>query len=311
MKPLLALLFTVAIWGLAPAFTRSLSLDLGPADHLVIRYGLVAILYLAGLAVIGGWRIAKEDWPRLLFISLIGMMGYNFGAAFGFERVSAGVGGLIIGTQPLLIALFAAAVARERLSGAGITGLALAFIGTGVLFWPDISKAGTNTSLLTGAAMIFGGGSAWALYVVLAKPLILKYGAYPISAISISIAALAMVTILGSRETFDTIARMSTVSWLEMLYMILFSTFVSTITWNYGAARVTSTAAGASLYLVPVLAVISGALLLGESITVNMLTGGALILAGVAFAQFMPAFRQMAALGRTYCQNALRLRSRD
>lgn len=311
MKPLFALLFTVAIWGVAPAFTRSLSLDLGPAGHLVIRYGLVAILYLAGLAVMGGSRIAREDWPRLLFISLIGMMGYNFGAAFGFERVSAGVGGLIIGTQPVLIALLAAAVARERLSGAAITGLILAFIGTGVLFWPDISNAGDNTSLLTGAAMIFAGGLAWALYVVLARPLILKYGSYSISAISISIAALAMVTILGSRETFQTIARMSTTSWLEMLYMIVFSTFISTITWNYGASRVSSAAAGASLYLVPVLAVIAGALLLGEDITVNMLAGGALILAGVAFAQFTAAFRHVAALGLAYCQNALRLCSRD
>lgn len=261
--------------------------------------------------VFGGWRIEKEDWPRLLFISLAGMVGYNFGAAFGFERVSAGVGGLIVGTQPLLIALLAAGFAHERLTGAAIGGLALAFIGCGVLFWPDISNAGSNTSLLTGAAMIFGGGFAWALYVVTAKPLILKYGCYPISALSISIAALAMVTILGSRETFETIARMTTISWLQMFYMIVFSTFVSTITWNYGAARVTSAVAGASLYLVPVLAVIAGALLLGETITLNMLTGGALILAGVAFAQFATAFRQVAALGLSYCQTTLRLRSRD
>ena len=311
MKPLLALLFTVAIWGLAPAFTRSLSLDLGPADHLVIRYGVVAIVYLAGLAVKGGWRIAREDWPRLLLISLIGMTGYNLGAAFGFERVSAGAGGLIVGTQPLLIALLAAGFARERLGGAAVTGLALAFIGTGVLFWPDIAGAGENASLLTGAIMIFCGGLAWSLYVVMAKPLIVKYGSFSISALSISIAGLALVTMLGSPGTFDTIARMTTVSWLEMGYMIVFSTLISTITWNYGASRLSSNAAGASLYLVPVLAVIAGALLLGESITANMLAGGALILAGVAFAQFARAFRGVAALGLSYCHNALRLLSRD
>lgn len=311
MKPPLALLFTVLIWGLAPVFIRSLSVDLGAADHLVIRYSLVAVLYLAGLAMLGGWRIERADWPRLLAISLIGMMGYNLGSAFGFERVSAGVGGLIIGTQPLIIALLAAAFAQERLTIAAIIGLGAAFAGTGVLFWSDIADAAANSSLLAGAVLIFLSGFAWAFYVVMAKPLIRKYGSYPVTAISISVASLPMVALLVSDGTAQTIAQMTARHWLEMFYMTVFSTFVSTITWNYGAARVTSATAGATLYFVPVLAVLSGALLLGEDITFNMMAGGGLILIGVAFAQFTGALRPLAALACAYCQNALSLHSRD
>ena len=111
--PLLALLFTVVIWGIGPVFLRTLSVELGPADHLVIRYAIVAAAYILCLALWGGWRIAGKDWPRLLLVGTAAMSGYNIGSAYGFEKASARLGSLVIGTQPLLIALLAAASAAS------------------------------------------------------------------------------------------------------------------------------------------------------------------------------------------------------
>ena len=96
-RAITAMLFTVVVWGVGPVFLRSLSVELGPADHLAIRYSIVTVIYVTLLAVFGGWRIEKQDWPRLLVISLIGMIGYNIGSAFGFAHVTAGIGSLIIG----------------------------------------------------------------------------------------------------------------------------------------------------------------------------------------------------------------------
>jgi drug/metabolite transporter (DMT)-like permease len=59
--------------------------------------------------------------------------------------------------------------------------------------------------------------------------------------------------------------------------------------WNYGTKHLSSTAAGTFLYLIPVVAVAAGALMLGEVITVHVVAGGLLMLAGVAAAQFGPA----------------------
>jgi drug/metabolite transporter (DMT)-like permease len=117
IRAILALLFTMLVWGVSPVFFRSLSLALGPGDHLAIRYALAGLLFAGVLVATGGWRIAREDWPRLLFVSLVGFTGYNLGSAFGFERINAGTGSLIIGTQPLLIALIGALAAREKQIG--------------------------------------------------------------------------------------------------------------------------------------------------------------------------------------------------
>jgi hypothetical protein len=54
--------------GRGPVFLRTLSVELGPSDHLAIRYAIVGAIYVASLAIFGGWRIDREDWPRLLAI---------------------------------------------------------------------------------------------------------------------------------------------------------------------------------------------------------------------------------------------------
>jgi uncharacterized membrane protein len=94
LKPLFALMLTMLIWGVTPVFLRSLSVGLGPADALVIRYVPVALICIVILIVTGKWRIASADWPRLLVISIIGIFGYSAGSAYGFAIVPAGIGGL-------------------------------------------------------------------------------------------------------------------------------------------------------------------------------------------------------------------------
>lgn len=290
------MLFTILVWGIGPVYLRNLSVALGAADHLAIRYAIVGMIFAAGLVWTGGWRIERQDWPRLLVISLIGMVGYNLGSAYGFERVSAGVGSLIIGTQPLVIALFGALIAKEKLGPATIVGLAAAFAGTAILVSGDLSLAGNGWNFFIGCALVFSCGVGWAIYVVVSKPLIRKYGSFNISALSIVIAAVALELLLARPATLITLQAMSARSWFDMAYIAILSTVICAVTWNYAAARMTAVAAGAFLYLIPVIGVAAGAMLLNEAITANMLWGGALILTGVAIAQFAPLIRSSAGL---------------
>jgi drug/metabolite transporter (DMT)-like permease len=97
--------------------------------------------------------------------------------------------------------------------------------------------------------------------------------------------------LMASTDTIDTVKNMSLGDWGNMFYLTVVSTLIATITWNYGASRLPSAAGGAFLYLVPVIAVIAGALMLEESVSANTLIGGALILLGVAIAQVGPRLR--------------------
>jgi drug/metabolite transporter (DMT)-like permease len=75
-------------------------------------------------------------------------------------------------------------------------------------------------------------------------------------------------------------------------YLTLIGTLLTVSTWNFATARLKPTTVGASLYLIPILAIASGAALLGETVTTPTLIAGGIILTGVALAQFGPFIRR-------------------
>ena len=291
IRGLLALTFTMAVWGISPVFFRSLTLALGPGDQLVIRYAMVGIVFLVILLATGGWRLKAADWPRMLFLGLGAYVCYNLGSAFGFVHINAGTGSLIIGTQPLLIAVVGILLAREPLTATTVVGLAVGFIGILFLVWKDLGVSGEPQGFLLGCAMIFVSGGFWALYAVISRPLSQRYGSLTVTAMSSVLCAAALVLLLGRPSTLTTLAGMDSAAWTGMFYLVVLVNVITMVTWNYGAARLPAAAAGAFLYLVPPIGVLAGALILGEKVTSGMVIGGALIMAGVAITQFGPMLK--------------------
>ena len=73
---------------------------------------------------------------------------------------------------------------------------------------------------------------------------------------------------------------------------MVFGTFLATSAWNYALGHMESSVAGIFLYVQPVVAAAGGILILGEQLTWPLIAGGALIIAGVALAQFGPRLRR-------------------
>ncbi|MEQ1523310.1 MAG: DMT family transporter [Aestuariivirga sp.] len=285
--PLLALGFTVLVWGVAPAFIRSFSLAAGAADALVIRSVATGICCLLLLPFFGGFTVARQDLPRLLLISLIGMFGYFAGSVFGFAYVSSAVGGIVISTQPLLIALLASVIGAERVTVPTIIGLIVSFAGSLYLFSGDAQGNLSHNSMITGGLLIFMSGAFWAVYVIYSKSLIQTYGSVKLSLLSLAIATLPALFFI-SPGTWATTVGLNQNSILSLAYLTFIGTLVTLGTWNYAVGLLRPTAVGASLYLIPIFAITAGTLLLGEIVTATTLIAGAVILLGVAIAQFGP-----------------------
>jgi drug/metabolite transporter (DMT)-like permease len=286
-KPIAALLLTMLIWGVTPVFLRSQSVGLGPADSLVIRYVPIALLWIIVLALTGGWRIARNDWPRLLVVALIGLFGYAVASIYGFAFVPAGIGGLVYATQPLFIAFLAAVMLGERLTPSVVCGLVLAVLGTVLLLWDDLTSASLDRSYLWGIALLLTSCFAWAFYCVPGKVIFQRYGSVPITGVSTIIATLPMLA-FASPGTLDTLYTMTTRQWLEVLFLASCSTFVAMITWTYASEKLPATTTGPFLYLIPVIAVFAGIVILGETVTLPSVLGGLCIILGVAVAQLRP-----------------------
>jgi drug/metabolite transporter (DMT)-like permease len=283
--PIMALLCTMVFWGAAPVFLRTTALSLSPENSLALRYAALTIINVAGLLMLGTWRIPREDWPRFLIAGVVGMAGFNYFINQGFARVAAGLGTIITMSEPLLIALLAWIMLREQLSRTIVVGLAVSLIGTLILFWPDIVDAQTSKLSYIGVAALLACSFCWALYTILVKPLLERHDPFTVTAVTMTISAPFLIP--QATEPLATLAaKLDMRQWLELAFLVIPNGIVATMLWNYGAKHLPGAMAGAFLFLLPVIAVICGALILDEAVTVWIVAGGALMLAGVAIAQF-------------------------
>jgi drug/metabolite transporter (DMT)-like permease len=293
-----SLAITLLIWGVAPAVIRSFSLLSGPSDAIVIRSVTVGLFCLFFLPFLKGPRFELADLPRLLITSWPGMFGYFLGTVFGYAHVTSGIGGIITATQPLLIAILAAILGLERLTLATVLGLLISFAGTLLLFSGDQTTSIPRPELMLGAFFVFGSGVAWAIYVVTGRPLLQKYGAFRIAVYSQLLCVLPALAFY-SPSTLPAVHTLDTSGWISLIYLTLVGSILTLGTWNYAAAHLRTTIVGASLYVIPLMAIAAGAVLLGEKIQAGNLVAALVILAGVAVAQFGSSMRiggQVAAL---------------
>ncbi len=283
-RPVIALVFTILVWGVAPAFIRGLSLKTGASDALVIRMWTTALAALP-LFLFNGWRIERQDVGTLLLIGLIGNFTYFLGSVFGYALVPAGFGSMIIAIQPFMIALLAAAMGRDQLTKSALLGLSISFAGTIYLFSGNMGGAMAFSDMINGGLLFLLCDIGWAIYVVFSRPLVQKYGTFKISAWTLFLTAVPSLAFL-SGSTVSTAMALDANSILALLFLSVVGTVICIVTWNYAVQHLTATTMGASLYVIPLLAVAAGWAVLGEDASLATVVAGAVILAGVAVAEF-------------------------
>ncbi len=289
-RAIIALIFTILVWGVAPAFVRSFSLTTGPADAMVIRMCFTALSALP-LFLYSGWHIDRSDFVKLFVVAVIGMFGYFLGSIFGYAYVPAGFGSMIIAVQPLLIALIAAMIGADKLTLPSVIGLIISFVGSIYLFAGNMGGDMKFNDMLLGGALLLGCDIAWAIYVIFSKPLLRKYGTFKITAWTLLLCAPPSLAFI-SGSTLSTALSLDGQAFFSLFFLSVIGTVVCVVTWNFAVPYLSSTTMGASLYLIPVLAVLSGWAVLHEKVSGSTLIAGLIILAGVAVAEFGSSQKQ-------------------
>ncbi len=241
------------------------------------------LMVVPGLLLIGGGAIARQHWPRLI-LTAIGMFGSSWFTIQGFARVAAGLGTVISMVEPIIIALLFWVVLREPLSPRIWAGLLVSLTGAAILFWPDITASAANPVDGMGIVFLLAAPTCWAVYTIGAKPLLQHYSGFAITGWSMLLSA-PFILLMASTPYAELFATTSAQTWAELVYLAAFNSLLGAVLWNYGTRHLPGAVAGAFLYLLPVIAVVAGYLILGEPVTVSLVIGGIIMLAGVVVAQ--------------------------
>ncbi|HEX4090439.1 MAG TPA: DMT family transporter [Trebonia sp.] len=273
-------LAAVFLWGLAPVATRAAVGHLAPLPLLLIRLATASLVLLPWALPVFR-RLRPGSAGRLLAAGLLGLVGYNLPVTLGLRWLPAATAGLLLATEPVWVLLLRRLPAGQRGGVRPWLGSAVALAGVAVLAGPAALGRAGGDRLLAGAALVLLATLSFAAYTIVIRPLSREHGAVPATA---ACTVVGSVPYLAAAWTLPGagLARLGPGVWFELAFLALGSTAAGLLLWSFATLAGDITRVSQLLYLEPVVSVAGAAVFLGERVTLLMIGGGLLILAGVA-----------------------------
>jgi drug/metabolite transporter (DMT)-like permease len=281
-----AILVLYAVWGSTYLGIRIAVDSIPPFIMAGSRFALAGLVMLGFAIIRGRGSIAlpsRREWRDSFIVGGL-LMGGGMGmVALGEETVASGIAALLIAMMPLWVAVLGRVFLGERLPRAAVAGVAIGLAGVGILVGPSGSAAesfnpGGIVALIISPIAWASGSLFSANRAKLPRDPLVATGAQMLAG-SLVLAAMAGVRGEYGGLRIDAITANSLIAFAYLAVvgsLIAFTTYV----WLLRVAPLPLIATYA--YVNPIVAVILGAIVLGEPISPRTLIAGGVIVFAVA-----------------------------
>jgi drug/metabolite transporter (DMT)-like permease len=275
---LAAALLTVTLWGSAFVAIRDAGQTLSPGSLALGRL-LISLLALGAVASVRREPMPeRRDLVRIAAFGVLFLGVYSVALNAAERRVDAGTAAMLINTGPILIAILAGVFLREGFPRWLFAGCAVALAGC-VLIGLANTQAGSGAGL--GIALLILAACAYASAVVIQKSVLARVS--PLQVTVLGCAAGTVVCLPFAPALISELDEPDAVGWI--VYLGVAPTALGFATWAYALRRMNAGQLASLAYLIPVVAILLGWALLGETPPLLAAAGGALCLIGVALAR--------------------------
>lgn len=266
---------TVLLWSSGYVFTRVAITHFTPEAVSVFRY-LVASIVLLAYVLIRKIRLPKlKDIPWFLLTGASGIGLYVYMFNLGAQSITASASSLIISASPVMIALLARFILRERISLPGWLAVICAFSGVAV-----ITLSGEGFSFNTGVLWTLGATLLISFYNIFQRQLLQRYTPLEVTAYCIFAGTLLLMVFLPS--SVPQLQTASAEQILILVYLGVFPASMSYVFWANAMSRAERTSEVANfMFLTPLFTTFMGYYMIGELPTVTAIIGGAIVLVSV------------------------------
>ena len=287
----LSLLAVVVVWaGSFSVIKVLLDHGLAAVDIALLRYAIAAPGFAFILWRVGGLPgLTRRDGIRVVLAGVVIVVGYHVFLNVGTQHTTSGVAALVVALAPGMTLVLAVLVGLERLHARRVVGLVLALLGVAI-----VVALGTGDDLsldsAKGPLLVLGATLSFAIYNVVLKPLLGRYDLLALTAATSLVGTLGLVPFVRA-STIDATTGLSAHDLTLVLYLGILATLLGYIGWNIGLRGLGPTRAVAYTYAISPLAVLIGAVVIDEPVTVWLGVGALLVVGGIALAQRSPAVR--------------------
>ncbi|HXG54896.1 MAG TPA: DMT family transporter [Vicinamibacterales bacterium] len=296
------LLLMVLIWGANYSIVKRAFLEIDPQAFNAVRMVIGSSIFLAVILVIrrmhatgrhGGapgaahaasiWStpavITSRDWLGLLALGIVGHAGYQYLFVGGLALTTVANSSLILAATPVVIAMINAILGQERIGPLHWAGAALSLTGIYIVVGRGTALGGAS---FRGDIMMFGAVCCWAVYTLGARQLMDRHSPVGVTGLSLTIGTLIYVPLVWPHLRATDWMSVSRATWFALLYSSIFALCVAYTIWYVAVRTIGSARTSVYSNLIPIVAMLTAVLFLGERFTLGKLAGAAAVLGGVA-----------------------------
>jgi len=278
-----SLLLAVLFLGTNPVAVKVAVSEAPPLAFVAMRFTLAGLLLLAVVLLLGLDRPSRRDLLSMAGVGLVGVGMNNVAFTFGVSMTTASDTALIYAAVPIWGILLGLALGLERPTRSGVLGVALAFLGVGVVVYGGLGGGGGTS--LQGDLLVVIATVCWGSYAVLSLPLLRRRPPLVVAAYTMLFGGLAAAPLALHGFVSAEWGEVSRRAWEAVTYSTLLVAAFGFYAWQRGVSQVGANRVLVYQYLITFVGVASGVVLLGEVLTANKIVGGAIILGGVYLAR--------------------------
>jgi len=277
-----ALLTVYIVWGSTYLAIRVVVAALPPLTSAGLRFAVAGGVILLAVVATGRLGAARPRLRELGAAALVGCLLLVFGnglVSIGEQQVPSAVAALTIASVPLWVVVFRR-LSGHRVARATLAGVAIGFAGVAAMLVPT-GLQGTidpfSLAVLVVAAIAWAGGSYIATRMALPRDPLVSTAAQMLAA-----SAVLLVAGQATGERVDvTVAEAHPASLVALAYVVVFGSLLAFTAYAWLLQHWPISRVATYAYVNPLVAVVLGALILGEPVTTPILVGGAAIIVAV------------------------------
>lgn len=277
--PFLAVLWVGFFWG-----TTWIASKLGTKYISGLQLAAIRQLF-SGLLYIGYFSIQKAPWPKpkqwppIVIMAVLNFTLSNGLSTAGIKYINSGLGAIIATIFPIWIVIISY-FRGDKVAKLAVIGMLVSFVGVCVVFYEHLPEF-LLPNFQTGILLSLIATVTWAFGTLYTKKNAATFNPYFSLGLQMFLSSIFLFAYLGASNNAIEFDKIPINTWFVIGYLVIVGSVITFSVFMYSLQKLPAEISSIYAYINPIVAVVLGAILFNETLTLPIIFGGSITLAGL------------------------------
>lgn len=277
--PILALIWVGFFWGTTWIASKEGVRYIPGIQMAAIRQFIAGLLYILFFLVIKApWPKGKQ-WKTIIILAVLNFTLSNGLSTAGVKYISSGLGAIIAAIFPIWVVIISF-FRGERIAKLAVTGTLISFAGICVIFYEHLGDF-LIADFRLGIILSIIATITWAFGTLYTKKKAASFNPYFSLGLQMFISSILLFAYNGATGISVNLSEIPTNTWYAIAYLVIVGSLITFTIFIYSLQNLPPEVSSIYAYMNPVVAVLLGAALFGESLSLSIALGGSVTLLGL------------------------------